>query len=255
MSLERREVVAVDVHAPVATAWEHLRDPRLVRRWFGWDHDGLDAEIQELFVAGVREEHDHTDGVTTRSLLWRNHDHLRVTARDDDPATTHVAVTRPSHDGLSTFDGVFDEMDEGWTQFVHQLAFALEVHPGEDRVTLTSHRLDAGGRSDPLLFRAGLHGVRGLPVGAHVEATRPDGSRVGGRVRYKTEHQVGVHLQGIAESLLVLVVRPAVEAPPNGAVDATLSTYGLDAGVLDEARRRWAGWWRAGTPARVRAGS
>ena len=55
MSLERREVVAVDVHAPVATVWEHLRDPRLVRRWFGWDHDALDAEIQEIFAAGVHE--------------------------------------------------------------------------------------------------------------------------------------------------------------------------------------------------------
>ena len=147
MSLERREVVAVDVHAPVATVWEHLRDPRLVRRWFGWDHDGLDAEILEIFAAGVHEEHDHADGLTTRSLRWRNHDHLTVSAHDDRPTLTRVAVTRPSHDGLSTFDGVFDAMDEGWTQYVHQLAFALEVHPGKDRVTLTSHGLDAGGRS------------------------------------------------------------------------------------------------------------
>ena len=243
MTLERREVVSVDVHSPVATVWEHLRDPWLVRRWFGWDHDGLDAEIREIFVTDVHEQHDHTDGLTTRSLAWRNHDRLTVTAHDDRPTVTHVTVTRPSHDGLSTFDGVFDAMDEGWTQFVQQLAFALEVHPGEDRVTLVAHDLDAGGRSDPLLFRAGLHGVRGLPVGGHVDATRPDGSRVGGTVRYKSEHQVGIHLHGIAQSLLVIVVRPAVERPPHGAVDATLSTYGLDADVMDEARRRWAGWW------------
>lgn len=252
MSLERREVVSVDVRTPVAAVWEHLRDPRLVRRWFGWDHDGLDDEIRQIFVDGVREEHDHTGGVTTRSLLWRGGDRMTVTARDAEPRLTRVAVTRPSHDGLSTFDGVFDEMDEGWTQFVHQLAFALDVHPGEDRVTLASHGMDAGTRSDPLLFRAGLHGVRGLPVRGHVDATRPDGSRVGGTVLYKSEHQVGIHLHGIAESLLVLVLRPAVERPPHGAVDATLSTYGLDATVLDEARHRWSGWWGTRSAAAAR---
>ncbi len=252
MTLERREIVQVDVHAPVATVWEHVRDPRLVRRWYGWDHEGLDAQIAHL-LAGVREEHDHADGTTTRSLEWRNHDRLTVTAHDAEPTRTHVAVTRASHQGLSTFDGVFDDVDEVWIQSVHQLAFALGVHPGEDRLTFDAHGLDAGDRRDPLLFRAGLHGVRGLPVGGHVDATRPDGSRVGGTVVYKSEHQVGVHLHGIAESLLVLVVRPPVERPPHGTVDATLSTYGMPDDVLAEARRRWAGWWgtRAATAART----
>lgn len=251
MALERREVDSVDVHSPVATVWEHLRDPRLVRRWFGWDHDGLDAEIREIFVDDVREVHDHVDGRTTRTLRWPNHDELTVTARDDEPTRTRITVTRPSHDGLSGFDGVFDAMDEGWIQFLHQLAFALDVHPGQDRVTLHSHGMDAGDRRDPLLFRAGLHGVRGLPVGGHVDATRPDGSRVGGTVVYKSEHQVGIHLHGIAESLLVLVIRPPVERPPHGSVDATLSTYGLDDAVLTEARQRWRAWWgtRAGSRA------
>ncbi|SFK44267.1 hypothetical protein [Cellulomonas sp. KH9] len=238
MDLQPREVVSVDVHAPADTVWEHLRDPRLVRRWFGWDHDGLDAEIAQIFRDEAREHHH---GGSTRSLLWPHHDRMTVTALDD--ARSRVSVTRRSHDGLSMFDGVFDEMDEGWTQFVHQLAFALDVHPGEDRVTLLAHGLDAGDRHDPLLFRAGLHGVRGLPVRAHVEAVRPDGSRVGGTLVYKTEHQVGIHLHGIAESLLVLLVRPPVERPPHGTVDVTMSTYGLDDEVMAEARRRWDGWW------------
>ncbi len=238
MELQAREVVSVEVNAPADTVWEHLRDPALLRRWFGWDHDGLDAEIAQIFHDEARE-HDH--GGSTRSLVWPNHDRLVVTALDDDHC--RVTVTRRGHDALSMFDGVFDEMDEGWIQFVHQLAFALDVHPGEDRVTLLAHGLDAGDRRDPLLFRAGLHGVRGLPVHAHVEATRPDGSRVGGTVVYKSEHQVGIHLHGIAESLLVLVMRPAVERPPNGTVDVTMSTYGLDDEVMAEARRRWAGWW------------
>lgn len=245
MTLERREVVSVDVHAPVATVWEHLRDPRLARRWFGWDHDGLDTEIHHALLDGVHEEHDHAEHRTTRSLVWRNHDRLTVTAHDEEPLLTHVRVTRPSHEGLSRFDGVFDERDERWIQYVHQLAFAVGVHPDEDRVTLAVHGLDAGDRSDPLMYRVGLHGVRGLPIGAHVEANRPDGTRVGGTLVHRSEHQVGIHLHGIAESLLVLVHRPAAERPPHGVVDAYLSTYGLDDALLAEARRRWAGWWSA----------
>jgi len=249
MSLPLREVVSVDIPAPVDDVWRHLREPQLIRRWFGWDYDGLDAEIREIFVDDVHEESDEADGTRTRTLVWRNHDRLVVTSRDDEPERTTVTVLRHADGGLPTFESAFDELDEGWTQFVQQLAFALRVHPGEDRVSLQAHGLDAGDRREPLLFRAGLHGVRGLPVGAHVEGTRPDGSRVGGTLVYKTEHQVGIHLHGIAESLLVLVIRPAGERPPHGTVDATLSTYGLDQDLLDESRRRWAGWWGVRTPA------
>ncbi|MBO9568566.1 MAG: hypothetical protein J7503_07050 [Cellulomonas iranensis] len=245
MLLDRREVVSVDVDAPAAIVWAHLRDPDLVARWFGWDSDTLDAEIRQIFRGAVHEHEEHADGVATRTLELGHHDRIVVTTRDDQPRRSHVALTRRSHDGLVPFDGVFDEIDEGWTQFVQQLAFALDVHLGQDRVTLSAHGLDAGDRSDPLLFRAGLHGIRGLPVGGHVEVVRPDGSRLGGTLRYRTAHQVGIHVHGIAESLLVLVIRPAAAHPPHGTIDATLSTYGLDDEVLAEARRRWAGWWGA----------
>ncbi|WP_230684917.1 SRPBCC family protein [Cellulomonas sp. JZ18] len=101
MTLETREIVSVDVAAPVADVWAHLRDPRLVRRWFGWDHPDLDAEIRQIFVDGPREHHAHADGRTTRALTWPHHDVLTVTARDDEPRRTHVTITRRSHDGLA----------------------------------------------------------------------------------------------------------------------------------------------------------
>ncbi|MFC8190510.1 hypothetical protein ACFUMH_02470 [Cellulomonas sp. NPDC057328] len=245
MTLEDRPIVSLDVAAPVATVWAHLRDPQLVRRWFGWDYDGLDDEIRQIFGAEVREHHEHADGVTRRTLTWPHHDVLTVTARDDEPRRTHLTITRRSHDGLAAYDGVYDEIDEGWVAFAQQLRFALEQHPGEDRVTLSVLGLDAGDRRDPLLYRAGLHGVRGLPVGAHVDVTRPDGSRVGGTLVHRSEHQVAIHLHGIAESLLVLMLEPAGHHPPHGRVSAVLSTYGLDDATLAEARRRWAGWWGA----------
>ena len=254
MSHERRTVVAVDIPAAVATVWEHVRDPELVRRWFGWDHDGLDEEIRQIFVEDAVEIHDHTDGVTTRSLKFPNHDRLTLTARDTEPMLTHVSVTRHGHRATDEI-GWFDEIDEGWIQFVHQLAFALREHPGENRVTLQAHGLDAGDRHDPLLFRVGLHGVRGLPIHGHVEIVRPDGSHSGGTVVYRTANQVGIHVHGIAESLLVLVMRPVGVRRPHGTVDATLSTYGLDDELLAEARRRWSRWWSDRPHSRSRAAS
>ncbi|QCB94835.1 SRPBCC family protein [Cellulomonas shaoxiangyii] len=242
MTLETRETVTVDVAAPVEDVWAHLRDPRLVRRWFGWDYDGLDDEIRQIFVDGPREHVEEADGVTTRTLTWPHHEVLTVTSRADAPGRTQVALTRRGHDALAPYDGLYDEVDEGWIAFLQQLRFALERHPGEDRVALSVLGLDAGDRHDPLLFRAGLHGVRGLPVGAHVEVTRPDGSRVGGTVVYRTAHQVGIRLHPI-ESLLVLMLEPAGHHPPHGRVSAVLSTFGLDEATLAEARRRWAGWW------------
>ena len=34
-------------------AWRHLREPELIRRWFGWDYDGLGHEIDVIFLQEV----------------------------------------------------------------------------------------------------------------------------------------------------------------------------------------------------------
>jgi len=107
MTLELREVVSVDIPVPLATVWPYLREPQLVHRWFGWDRDGLDAEIQESFAVGPVEERDVVGNATIHTLTWPHHD-VMITARStvSIPGHTRLTVTRRSHQGISTFDGI-----------------------------------------------------------------------------------------------------------------------------------------------------
>ena len=238
-----REVVSLDIPLPPDVVWEHVREPELIRRWYGWEREDLDEDIQRIFVEQAEVEHDRVPGTSIRRLRWHHHEDLELRCRDQNPAHTLVTVHRAGRDLSVSFDGVRDVVDENWISSLHQLHFALTVHPGEERRTLSIHGLDAGPRLDPLMVRAGLHGARGVPIGGNVEASRPDGTRVGGTVVYRTDLQFGVWLHGIAESLLVIQEVPVASHPPHGAVNAILSTYGLSAELLAEARRRWAGWW------------
>ena len=248
MTLDRREIVSLDLPADLHTVWAHLREPDLVRRWFGWDYDGLDAEIRDYFVGSpvVAQSADGDNLVHT--LTTPSHDVLAVTAASHDPGHTHLTITRSSHDGLASYDGVYDPIDEGWIQFAQQLRFALRAHRGQERRTLSVFGLDAGDRRDRLLDRAGLHGVRGIPVGGHVQARRPDGTLLGGTLVYKEEHQFGLQLHGITESFLVILETPVASHPPHGTVGAVLSTYGIDESTFAEVEERWSGWWSRSQP-------
>jgi uncharacterized protein YndB with AHSA1/START domain len=247
MTLELREVVSVDIPVPLSAVWAALRDPALVRRWYEWDHDGLDAHAR-AFVDTAVETQDVVGDATIHTLSWPQHDRLTLRSAAHEPRRTHLTVTRRSHQGMATFDGVRDASDESWTAYVHQLQFALTVHPDQERRTLSMIGLPAGDRRDRLLDRAGLVGVRGVPVGGHVHARRPDGTLLGGTLVYETPLQLGLRLHGISEMFLVLLETPAAHTPPHGTVDAILSTYGLDDQTFEEVRERWSRWWQMAIP-------
>ena len=245
MPMERREILSLELTAELATVWEHLRDPALARRWFGTGGPGSDEEIRRDLIEGADEgrliEHDST----THTLTWPNHDVLAVSAAAHEPRHTRLVVTRPSHDAYGHgYDGVLDDRDERWIANAHQLQFALRVHPGQERRTLAAQDLDAGPRPARLLDQAGLHGIRGVPVGGHVQARRPDGTLLGGTLLYKTEHQLGLQLHGTTESLLIVRETPAGTRPPNGTVSPVLSVYGLDDETFAQVERRWESWWQ-----------
>ncbi len=245
MSLDRREIVSLVIPATLATVWEHLRNPVLARRWFGWDRPGLDEDIHTHLIGEPTESRSVDRDSTIHTLTWPHHDQVTVSGAAHEPGVTRIVVTRQSHEGLlGAYDGVRDEVDENWLTYAHQLHFALTVRPDEDRQTLAVFDLDAGDRRSRLLDRAGLHGVRGIPVGAHVQARRPDGTLLGGTVAYKAEHQFGIHLHGVTEAFLVIRETPIASHPPHGTVGAILSTYGLDPVTFDEVHARWSGWWK-----------
>ena len=239
MMLAPREVVSVDVPVPFDTAWAHLRRPELIRRWYGWDSPDLDDQIQQVFVHDAEAQRPD-NGLPMGWLRWHNHDVIEARGGWGSAPRTTLVVRRPDRALLATYDGVRDEADERWITWLHQLRYALTRHLGEERHCFAVRGLD-GERPDRLLYRAGLHGARGVPVGGAVEIRRPNGT-LGGTLEYCTAHQFGVALHG--GSLLVVQLVPAASHPPKGAVSAFWSTYGLDDEALDVARGRWRSWWR-----------
>ncbi|MCC2309288.1 hypothetical protein [Cellulomonas chengniuliangii] len=243
--LEHREVVGLDIDAAPDVVWDHLRDPALVRRWFGWDREGIDGEIREMFgVRPVASETSSVGGAPVRALAWPRGDRVQVTpVAGESHHRSHLSVQRTAHDGITTFDGVHDPRDEAWIAGAHQLKFALEQFPGEERRTVVMRDVDAGPLRDRLLDRLGLHGLRGVPVGGHVEAELPDGSMIGGQILYKSQHQVGLRLYAERPALLVLMETPAGSRPPHGLLTAVLSLYGVDDEAVARVLARWETWW------------
>jgi hypothetical protein len=77
--------IEVTVAAPVATVWQSLRDPELIKRWHGWHAAELDEEISLIFgnpqsvdevshvlVAHGSDRFELTSSLCTRCTRVRN---------------------------------------------------------------------------------------------------------------------------------------------------------------------------------------
>ena len=169
-------LIELTLPAEIHDAWPYLRDPALIRRWFGWDYDGLDHEIEVIFLQEAAvDETDH-------ALQWRDGiqdgDRIELAERSGGEASGRDTS------GLETILRVFrnpppqgfDPIAEGWISFAHQLRFALE-HPGQERRTLrlTGGRIPSELPGEPY-FRT-EHQAAAVADGAlALVAAAPDGT-------------------------------------------------------------------------------
>lgn len=228
-----RVLVDTVIHAEPDVVWRSLREPALISRWFGWDYDGLDAEIVQIFADGA------TADEAARTVTWPDGDRFELAPED---GVTRLRVARTGHDDTAV-DGVYDPIDEGWITFVQQLRFALERHPGQDRRTVSALGLDLGPHDAPLLERLGLRLLGEDPVGGTYEVSREDGSSFSGEVFFQTDLQIGLTVAEEDDALLVVARTPPAAAPPDGEVMLILSVYGADDARLADVERRWTSWW------------
>jgi hypothetical protein len=213
-------IVEVPVAAPVEVVWRALRDSDEIRRWFGWDYEGLEAEIKAIFLsdAAVASEADRT--LETEGGGGR----FELEPRGE--SETVVRVARPAPAGQATWDGIYDEINEGWLTFVQQLRFALERHPGEDRRAV---------------YLDGATALEAVGVDAAVGArfqTAAAATPLTGEVRFRSPRQLGLTVDEWNDGLLILTTQS-----PSG--QALLTTYGLDAAAFEDLRTRWTDWWEA----------
>ncbi len=190
--------------------WRAITDSKECRRWFGWLHDGLDAQIRGIFI-------DHATPVGSEQLQLEGDQLIRVHA---DGAGSLVRITHPSSLHSGEWDDRYDEVVQGWYRFLHQLRFYLERHPGQDRRTL---------------FRAGS--VVPAEIFAELDVVAP------GEVWAQGNYQRSIAVDEAGGSLVSLVAAEPQESSRRTRGQLTISSYSQDDQSFDEFAATWTSWW------------
>jgi hypothetical protein len=130
--------------------WETVTQPAVIRQWFGWDYDGLDAEIKHIFV-------DQAVFLAPEQMGWADGSYLEVTGDDGHSVVRAARGDRPARDPER-----YDAIEEGWRAFLIQLRYLLEESPKGARRTLYLTGESTGRQA------LGLAGARWSRVGRRV---------------------------------------------------------------------------------------
>ncbi len=227
--------IVVTVAAPVDEVWNALRDKKKIRHWFGWEYEGLEAEIDLIWFTHFTEDAE------THTLDVQGGDKFEIEPFE---GGSRITLTRAAHSPDAEWEAYYDEITEGWVTFVHQLKFAVERHDGQPRRTL----FYGGAGSTSPVQELGLNEAVAAAVGTAYQADLR-GEPVGGTVFFRSEHQVGLTVDSWGDGLLVLSHAEPSDAKPAGAAMAVLTFYGADDATRDAVNARWESWWAERHPA------
>jgi hypothetical protein len=223
--------IEVTIAAPVEQVWRALREPARIRHWHGWETEengGLDAEIEYIYLKDVTESADE------RELVLGNGDTFSLYEADD--GHTRLQLVRAPKGANPDWDAYYEDINEGWTTFMHQLRFALERHPGSARRTVF---LD--GTGDPFAAM----GIDRATAGRFTAELA--GESVSGEVWFTADNQTGFTVDSWGDGLLVLG-NPPSPTHPDGSAMAVLTTYGQDDEEYQALHDRWTALWRTALP-------
>ncbi len=120
MSMDKPFRIEVTVDAPRDVVWRAISEPERIRHWFGWEYDGLEDEIQHIFV-------DHATQVAPERIDLGDH----AIELEDLGDRTLIRVIKPGD--AEGWEGVYGDIEEGWITFFNQLRHRLERHPSSTR--------------------------------------------------------------------------------------------------------------------------
>ena len=237
-----RVLVEVTIAAPVDTVWRAVREPDQLLNWFGWDADTLAEEVEVIFgrPAAVDEQ-----AHTIRFQAWEGiSDGFELAPRQ---GATVLRVVRFGATADIDWKSTYEDVNEGWVNFVQQLRLLLERHPGARRRTI--YRSGAARPGVPAPSEAlGLASLRERPDGADYEAVLPTGDEIGGVIWHRTHFQLGMLVRAWGDGLLVVDDKDATPSRPHGGGAVLLTTFGLDDATFAALERRFAQWWEERYP-------
>ena len=215
-------VLEVTIAASAGTVWVALREPELIRRWHGWNVDGLAEEVRTIYLNGVVEDPD------TRTLEITGGDRFTL---HDAPGGTTVRIERAPEgsnpDWDPDWDDDYDDITRGWWTFLQQLRFAIERHALAERRTIV---LQGAAPAD-------------LSVSGEVcETSHIEQPELSGTVWARRPGQLALTVDGWGDGLLV------VTRQPDGGTQLVLTTYGLDDDAFAALEARWGAWWEKHDP-------
>jgi len=245
-SPEQPVVIEVTVGAPIETVWAYLREPDLIRNWHGWLADGLDSEIDYIYQQHARESDTAYVLETDRGPEgpWVDGGD-RFELHESDGGTT-VRITRGARGPEEMWDAWYDDITEGWTSFLQQLRFAIEMHPEGTRRTVFLNA-DGGGLDS---VRSALR-LPGVAVGVSYSAD-VNGLALRGQGWFLADHQTGVTVESLGPGLVVAADKPDGSGASKGAM-VIVTTYGQDDAAFARTVGQWEDWWQAHYPGAVGA--
>ena len=123
MSMDKPFRVEVSVDAPRDVVWRTLTEPEQIRHWFGWDYDGLNDEIELIFVEHARLRPPDRIEMSDDGLI-------ELEERD---GRTVIRATKPGDLDAVEWVDVYGDIEEGWITFFNQLRHRLERHSDSTR--------------------------------------------------------------------------------------------------------------------------
>jgi len=119
--------IEVTVDAPLDVVWRELTEPDRIKHWFGWDYEGLDGEIEYIFV-------EHAELHPPDRIEMGMEQTISLVAVDK--YVTVVRITKPGDLDALEWKDVYGDIEEGWIEFFEQLRYRLSVAPGAARRTI-----------------------------------------------------------------------------------------------------------------------
>ena len=229
-----RVLVEILVAAPIETVRRTICEPAEVARWFGWDYPNMLPDIEMMWK-------DNTLDSTGRVLSSEGMpDRLTL-----EPAgnQTIVRVIRSAPAENAGWQGIYDDMVEGWLTFMQQLKFALERHAGADRRTLFLNGRAKGPGTPHPVDALGLSPLWVVAVDERYRTTTAAGDVLEGTVYFRSSYQLGLTVDGFGDGLLICTVRPRTGKSQHGGGTILITTYGMDDAAFLSLRDRWSRWW------------